>query len=215
MMQKSEPAIRDQAIDDREIDAALKLLAEVPVPAAMASRIHRSLDETAAANGPVRFHWPMWVPATCTAVGVILVAAILQSPVRRGMQRSTGETGRVTVAAAAPARQRMDGAARIAVQTSHTRRPTVQMVSATVHARSTPRYRHAANLFNYPLTRQEKLLVQFARTATPAELQMLNPEYQAKIEAQQEAAFAAYVNSGNSDTQQTETSAANYNTSQE
>ncbi len=54
--------------------------------------------------------------------------------------------------------------------------------------------RDAANLFDYPLTHQEKLLVEFARTATPDELKELNPEYQAKVEAKQEAEFAAYLN---------------------
>jgi hypothetical protein len=217
MRQKSEPAVRDQEIDDQEIDAALKLLAEVPVPAAMTSRIHRSLDEAAAADGPGRFRWPVWVPATCAAVGVILVAVILQSPVRRGMQRAAGETVRTTVADAAPGRLDVSHAAQHSAESSRKRGPATRMVPATVHARKFPRYQHAANLLDYPLTRQEKLLVQFARTATPAELQMLNPEYQAKIEAQQEAAFAAYVNSGSdSGTRQAETSATtNSNTTQE
>jgi hypothetical protein len=53
---------------------------------------------------------------------------------------------------------------------------------------------------SYPLTRQEKLLVQFVRNAKPADLRALNPEYQAKVEAQQDAEFAAYLKSGrNSD----------------
>jgi hypothetical protein len=59
-------------------------------------------------------------------------------------------------------------------------------------------YRHAANLLSYPLTRQEKLLLQFARNAKPADLQAPNPEYQAKVEAQQEAEFAAYLKSTDS-----------------
>jgi hypothetical protein len=54
----------------------------------------------------------------------------------------------------------------------------------------------ATNLLSYPLTRQEKLLVRFVQTAKPADLQALNPEYQAKVEAQQEAEFAAYLKSG-------------------
>jgi hypothetical protein len=59
-------------------------------------------------------------------------------------------------------------------------------------------YRHAANLLSYPLTRQEKLLVRFVQTAKPADLQALNPEYQAKVEAQQDAEFVAYLKSGSS-----------------
>ena len=51
---------------------------------------------------------------------------------------------------------------------------------------------------SYPLTRQEKLLVQFAQHAKPEDLRDLNPEYQAKVEAQQEAEFAAYLKSGSS-----------------
>jgi hypothetical protein len=56
--------------------------------------------------------------------------------------------------------------------------------------------RHATNLLSYPLTRQEKLLVRFVQTAKPADLQALNPEYPAKVEAQQDAEFAAYLKSG-------------------
>ena len=51
---------------------------------------------------------------------------------------------------------------------------------------------------SYPLTRQEKLLVRFVQTAKPEDLQALNPEYQAKVEAEQEAEFAAYLKSGSS-----------------
>jgi hypothetical protein len=62
--------------------------------------------------------------------------------------------------------------------------------------RERPRYRHVANLLSYPLTGQEKLLVRFAEMAKPGDLKTLNPEYQAKVEAQQEAKFAAYLESG-------------------
>ena len=64
--------------------------------------------------------------------------------------------------------------------------------------REHPQYRHATNLLSYPLTRQEKLLVRFVQTAKPEDLRDLNPEYQAKVEAQQEAEFAAYLKSGSS-----------------
>jgi hypothetical protein len=44
--------------------------------------------------------------------------------------------------------------------------------------------------------------VQFVHHARAADLQALNPEYQAKVEAQQDAEFAAYIKSGgNSDTE--------------
>ncbi len=86
----------------------------------------------------------------------------------------------------------------------HTSQPSRTKAHALTVSR--PRLRHqkarrvttrdAANLFNYPLTHQEKLLVEFARTATPDELKELNPEYQAKMEAKQEAEFAAYLKSG-------------------
>ncbi|MGC1781649.1 MAG: hypothetical protein WA708_03930 [Acidobacteriaceae bacterium] len=210
MTQKNE-----QAVCDRKIDAALRSLAEVPVPAAMTSRIHRSLEVAAAADGSGRFRWQVWAPAACAAVGILLVAVVLQGHVRRGMQRPAGETVRIAAADGAPARLDVSHAAQLSAESSLKRGPAVRMVPATVHARKFPRYRHAENLLNYPLTRQEKLLVRFARTATPAELQMLNPEYQAKIEAQQEAAFAAYVNSGDDSGAAAEASATNSNTSQE
>lgn len=65
-------------------------------------------------------------------------------------------------------------------------------------SQSNREHRHAINPLSYPLTRQEELLLQFARNARPADLQALNPEDQAKVEAQQEAEFAAYLKSGSS-----------------
>lgn len=65
-------------------------------------------------------------------------------------------------------------------------------------SQSSREHLHATNLLSYPLTRQEKLLLQFARNAKPADLQALNPEHPAKLEAQQEAEFAAYIKSGSS-----------------
>jgi len=71
-------------------------------------------------------------------------------------------------------------------------------LSTERRSRQSRENQHATNLLSYPLTRQEKLLLQFAHHAKPADLQALNPEYQAKVEAQQDAEFAAYLKSGSS-----------------
>lgn len=77
---------------------------------------------------------------------------------------------------------------------------------------------HPTTLMNYPLTRQEKLLVQFVRTASPKDLEMLNPAYQAKLEDQQEAEFNAYLQSGSQsgsrDSETTTTTASSAESSQ-
>lgn len=85
----------------------------------------------------------------------------------------------------------------VAIKSSGEGKRSVQL-STVRRSRPNREHRHATNLLSYPLTRQEKLLLQFAHNAKPADLQALNPEYQAKVEAQQEAEFAAYLKSGSS-----------------
>ncbi|HWF67658.1 MAG TPA: hypothetical protein VN670_10145 [Acidobacteriaceae bacterium] len=191
----------DALMIEKEIDAALKLLNETQPPAQMASRIHLSLETTIAARGQT-YRGPLfWVPATCAAVAAVLLLVFFQTHWTRGTQLPAVETAKI--AADSVSQKIASSRPESAPEHSHERDASITNVHQKPHRRTHAQYRHAANLFNYPLTRQEKLLLQFAATAKPEDLRDLNPEYQAKVEAQQEAEFLAYVKSG---TQKTKTS---------
>ena len=178
-----------------EIDAALKMLGQSQPPAGLTARVHRSLA-TAAAKQP-RTGWLSWVPAACAAAVAILFAVALQihsTPGKRA--NTTGGTAKMAVMHSAVSRPYHP--APVPAESPHKRKVSMPTVPRNSRTRQRAPYRHAANLMSYPLTRQEKLLVQFAQHAKPEDLRDLNPEYQAKVEAQQEAEFAAYVKSGSS-----------------
>ena len=182
---------------DEEIDAALKMVSEAQSPPAMVSRIHQCLETAAARSQQAHPGWLFWVPTTCAAVTAVLFVVFSQAHWMRGNQTSSVETAKIAATTPASAGFSSLLPALVPVEITSERKPSVQPTSRRRSRRERPHYRHAANLMSYPLTRQEKLLVQFARTAKPADLQALNPEYQAKVEAQQEAEFAAYLKSRN------------------
>lgn len=196
---------------DQEIDSALRMLSEAQAPKDLTACVHRSL-RTAAANQHERKAFRLWVPITCAAAA-ILFAAMLPMYFTPGKRENIARTKTPTVDSAA---SKPHPPARVLANSA---RP--QSVSTAIAQRNSPTrkraaYRHVAYLMSYPLTRQEKLLVVFARTAKPEELRDLNPEYQAKVEAQQEAEFAAYLKSGNnSNTQETSETAQTNQSTQE
>lgn len=186
---------------EKKIDAALKLLSETRPPAAMASRIHRSLETAMAASGQARRGRLFWVPATCAAVAAVLLVVFFQAHRMRGKQEPAVETAKmVSVDPVSP--RLADSQPELAPERSREQRVSAPNVHRDARRRERSHYRHAVNLFSYPLTRQEKLLLQFAATAKPEDLRDLNPEYQAEVEARQEAEFAAYLKSGNSSNKQ-------------
>ena len=191
----------DPVKTEQEIDAALKLLNETQPPAAMTSRIHRDLEAAVTAAELARPGrsfpgWSLWIPTTVVAIAAILLVVYSQA---HWMQQKQ-----------VPAVQTATMAATDSVLPDHTILQPAPASAASLerkelvsahrdrHRRNHTQYRHVANLLDYPLTEQEKLLVRFAQTASPADLQTLNPEYQAKIEAQQDAEFAVYLKSGDS-----------------
>ena len=180
-----------------EIDAALKLLGKTQPPAAIVSRVHGRL-ETAAMSQRVRSGRLLLIPAAGVAMAALVILAILtQSHRTQRDQTSAIETGRLVAANPLAQTAIVPPSATAATKNPQVGKRSVQLpVERRIHLNR--ENRHATNLFSYPLTRQEKLLVQFARTAKPADLQALNPEYQAKIKAQQEAEFAAYLKSASS-----------------
>ncbi len=171
------------------IDEALRLAASGQPPAGYFERLQRRIaaaPETHRVRGAL---W-LWIPAGC-AVAAVFLAVILPMLLHSSKPERIAAVRESNIA-------NLPAASRANLPPSRTKAHALTV--------SRPRLRHqkarrvatrdAANLFDYPLTHQEKLLVEFARTATPDELKELNPEYQAKMEAKQEAEFAAYLKSG-------------------
>jgi hypothetical protein len=183
---------------DQEIDAALKMLNETAPPTAMVSRIHQSLETAATTSLQTRPGGRFWVPATCAAMAAVLFVVFSQA--RWARQNRTSAVAPTTLASVTPAPLDHAATRPALVPAGNTRMRECFSQRADVRRsrREHPQYRHVANLLSYPLTRQEKLLVRFVQTAKPEDLRDLNPEYQAKVEAQQEAEFAAYLKSGSS-----------------
>jgi hypothetical protein len=192
---------------DKEIDAALKMLSETAPPAAMASRIHQSLEAEVFRSQQAKSRGRFWIPATCVAMTAVLFVVFSQA--RWVRQNRTSAVAPATLARVTPAPlgHTATRPAMVPAGNYSTRERFSQRADVRRSRREHPQYRHVANLLSYPLTRQEKLLIQFAKTAKPEDLQALNPEYQAKVEAQQEAEFVAYVHSGSdpSDDERTKT----------
>jgi hypothetical protein len=178
-----------------DIDAALKMLGETQAPAALVSRVHRSLD-VAAMSRSTRSSRRFLIPAAGVAMAAVALVAIHTSIHRTPDDQSSAvETARLVAATPPERATAVPPAAPVATKSFEEEKRSVQPPAVRRLRREHREYRHATNLLSYPLTQQEKLLLQFAHNAKPADLQALNPEYQAKLEAQQEAEFAAYLKS--------------------
>lgn len=185
---------------EHEIDAALKMLGEMQPAADLVSRVHRSLD-AAAASHQDRSSRRFLIPAAGVAMAAVVLAAIF-TPIHptRETRASAVETAKLVATSPKALTALAPPVAKIATKSSSEIERSVQF-SAERRSHPNRENRHAVNLLSYPLTRQERLLVRFVQTAKPADLQALNPEYQAKVEAQQDAEFEAYLKSGSPDTE--------------
>lgn len=172
---------------EHEIDAALEMLGDAQPPAGLASRLHRSL-ETAALSSQKDFRWSLWLPAAGAVMAALLLAVFLQPRFAPHRQTSAMQIAELPDINSTSGKFQRPSA--IPVARSDNQGVAIHRNPA---ARKRPVSRHAANLMSYPLTRQEKLLLEFAQHAKPEDLKDLNPEYQAKVEAQQEAEFEAYL----------------------
>ncbi len=180
-----------------EIDAALKMLGETQPPAAIVSRVHRGL-ETAAMSRRARSCRRLLIPAAGVAIAALaLVAIFIQTQRRPETQESALKIARVVTNTPSAQATTMPPSATFETERAHEGKRLVHYPTRR-RGRQGSETRHAKSLLSYPLTRQEKLLLKFVQTAKPADLQALNPEYQAKVEAQQDAEFAAYLKSGSS-----------------
>ncbi len=183
---------------EQQIDAALKMLSEGQPPVTMRSRVQRSLEAAAVTPQQVHRGGLLWIPVMCAAMATVLLVIFLQVHSARGKQNSPIETVKMMTTESAPPRLVPSQPLPVPAKSSREGKVSVMNIHQNSHRRERDQYRHAVNLLSYPLTRQEKLLVKFAQTAKPADLQILNPEYQAKVDARQDAEFAAYLESGSS-----------------
>lgn len=187
---RNKPEMNRSALDE-QIDLILQLAATPQPPAGLASRVQQRIANAAPACPPRRT-WLTAVPVGCAALAVGLSILVLLHHSSQQPTTLSHQPAHISYAEL-PEPQRVgphpasDSHRNDTLLTQHLRRP----------APYGPRG-HAANLLSYPLTRQEQLLVRLVQTAKPADLQILNPEYQAKVEAQQEAEFAAYLKSSDS-----------------
>ncbi|MGB8480746.1 MAG: hypothetical protein WCE63_18225 [Acidobacteriaceae bacterium] len=189
-VEQSEP----MRVED-EIDAALKMLGETQPPAAIVSRVHQRL-ETAAMSLRARSGRRLLIPAAGVAMAALAVLAILAQSHHKGRDQAPAvETARMVVNTPLAQATVTPPSATVETERADEGKRSVQF-STERRSHLNRENRHATNLLSYPLTRQEKLLLQFARSAKPADLQALDPEYQDKVEAQQEEEFAAYLKSG-------------------
>jgi hypothetical protein len=180
-----------------EIDAALRMLGETQPTAEIVSRVHRRLA-SAAMSQRARSGRVLLIPAAGMAMAALVILAIFTQTHRPQEDHAVAiETARMAITAPLAQATIVPPSGLVATKASKEGKRSVQF-STERRSRQGREYRHTTNLLSYPLTRQEKLLLQFARYAKSADLQALNPEYQAKVEAQQDAEFAAYLKSGSS-----------------
>lgn len=179
---------------DEEIDAALKLMGKTQPPTAMLPRIHRSLKTAAADVHRTRSRRIFWIPATACAITALLLLVLTQAPRTREKPTSTAKMVKMTANLHAD-EVPTNAAPTLALPTDGSGKRASSSRATARHSRQAhPHDRPAAKLLSYPLTRQEKLLLQFAQTAAPKDLQALNPEHEAAAEAEEKAKFAAYLN---------------------
>lgn len=177
-----------------EIDVALTILRETQPPPEMVSRVRRSL-EIAAMSRRASSGRRLWIPAAGIATAAFALVVMFTHTHQRPETQISTETARLVTTVPLEQPMELAPAAPATPKTFQEGKRPLQPPAVRRVRRDHREDRHAANLLSYPLTQQEKLLLQFARNARPADLQALNPEYQAKLEAQQEAEFAAYLKS--------------------
>lgn len=181
--------------NEDEIDAALTFLGETEAPADIVSRVHQRL-ETAAVSQRARSGKRLLISAAGMAAAAFALVVMFPHMQHRPETRTSTETAKLVATVPLEQAPIVPSSAPVPPKTLGEGKGSVQPPAVRRVRRSHREYRHAANLLSYPLTRQEKLLLQFAATAKPEDLRDLNPEYQAEVDAQQAAEFAAYLKSG-------------------
>ena len=192
-----------------EIDRVLQALRDVETPANLESRVMNAVVQRAAveresswfcflAGSPVWLRTATALAALCVAGFLMVIAARTPQPQRmacterpRGASTPTIPSLASQASAGFPAPHSTSFSARTANRTRrHTPRPTlprrvVDLAAAEANAPSLA----APPL---PLTRQERLLLRFARRSRTEEYALLTPEFRARQYAAERAAFRAY-----------------------
>ena len=186
---------------DEQIDAALRAVGHaIPAPG-LAERISLRLESAPAKNSIRRFSWQrVLVPAFgCMAVAVFVLVAVRMRVAPVSAMHPLQERQHAIATAVAPK------------EIAAPRNAEVRSPAKHVHARTMQVSRRVRHMYpdNYPLTHQERLLVQLVQTVNPAELQILNPEYRAAQQAKEDAEFEAYVKSAEISATNTKTQSTN------
>jgi len=181
--------------NEDEIDAALRMLSEMQPPSEIVSRVHRSLETAVMSQGATSGR-RLLIPVAGMATAAFALVAAFTQMYRVPETRRSAETAKLVATVPLEQATAVPPAAPVPPKTFEKGKRSMQPLAVRTVRREGREHRNSTNLLSYPLTRQEKLLLQFAHHAKPADLQALNPEYQAKVEAQQEAEFAAYLKSG-------------------
>jgi hypothetical protein len=178
-----------------DIDATLKMLGETQPPAEIVTRVHQR-HEAAAMSQRARSGRVRLIPVAGIAMATLAIFAVFIQMQRTQKDQASGvQTARVVANTPLAQVTGMPSSATVETERANEGKRLVQFHTKR-RSRQSRAVRHVTNLLSYPLTRQEKLLLRFVQTAKPEDLRDLNPEYQAKVEAQQEAEFDAYLKSG-------------------
>ncbi|HEX4021448.1 MAG TPA: hypothetical protein VHX63_09905 [Acidobacteriaceae bacterium] len=192
----------DATMLDARIDDALRAASHAAPAPELAQRIVLRLESAAVEDRAGRFRWPrVLVPAAgCAAVALLMVAGMRMHERAQAGAKSAMTSRTETVAAvpgeAVPETDAEEATARRAsARNAEEDGAGLKARGSKYAARRVSRPVRQTFPDNYPLTHQERLLVQLAKTVNPAELQMLNPVYRAAQEAKEDAAFEAYLHS--------------------
>ena len=204
---------------NEKIDDALRAVGHAaPVPG-LAQRISLRLESAAAEGSARRFYWPrVLIPvAGCAVVALLMVAGvrmqerthIARKDVGMPQARTFASISKEAIPVPGPASSEATVPPVIIPPGVDAGRSRTQRNGLPAR-RASHRVRHSFP-DNYPLTHQERLLIQLVKTVNPETLQILNPAYRAAQEAKENAAFEAYVHE--SDTASDNSTAADAATS--
>ena len=171
---------------DKEINAALRAVRNAEVPAGLSQRIASRMKEDAKEFSSAEkktFHWK-WLPAIEGAIAAALLLAL-------GWHLTLGLHDRPRAAAVHHVGPPRTVVVAQNVAPANVAEPVKTIEAAPKRTVKVRRRSRHYELISYPLTHQERLLVQLARTVDPKEVQMLNPEYRAAQDAKEEAEFVA------------------------
>ena len=188
--QKADQQAEEQT--DQQMDAALRAAGHAKIPAGLAERVTLRMQQASAMPAKKSYaqRYRLFPVLSCAAAAALLMAIGLQITLRlheRQQNSAWGQSEREKIAGNLnPPNEAFPKAKEIIALPAKSR---IRMKGQRTATRQVRYY----ELGSYPLTHQEKLLLQLARTVDPRELQILNPAYRAAQDAKDDAEFAAFV----------------------